>query len=118
MIRSILAHIAAGIAGLLIADRFAPGVHIFGPVELLLTAGAVLGIINAVLRPILQTITLPIRILSLGLSSFAVNMLLVWAVDILFAEVVIPGVIGLFWTTIAVWGAGIVVSPFFRQQRT
>jgi len=38
-----------------------------------LFAAAVLGILNAVLRPILILLTLPINILSLGLFTFVIN---------------------------------------------
>jgi putative membrane protein len=36
-------------------------------------AAAVLGILNAVLRPVLIVLTLPINILSLGLFTFVIN---------------------------------------------
>ncbi len=41
-----------------------------------LSAAAMLGILNAVLRPVLIIITLPINIITLGLFTFVINALL------------------------------------------
>jgi putative membrane protein len=49
-------------------------------------AAAVLGLINAILRPILILLTLPLTILSLGLFIFILNAILV-----LFASTIVPG---------------------------
>jgi putative membrane protein len=61
-----------------------------------LFAAAVLGILNAVLRPIALLLTLPINILSLGLFTFIINALM-----LKMASGIIPGfgVYG-FWTAI------------------
>jgi len=42
-------------------------------------AALVLGLLNAIIRPILIFLTLPITILSLGLFIFVLNGLLIWA---------------------------------------
>ncbi|MBU0991370.1 MAG: phage holin family protein [Proteobacteria bacterium] len=58
-------------------------------------AAAVLGIFNAVLRPILLIITLPINILSLGLFTFVINAMLLNMAGI------IPGFeVRGFWTAV------------------
>ena len=49
-------------------------------------AAAVLGILNAVLRPVLIILTLPLNILSLGLFTFVINAFL-----LKMASGVIPG---------------------------
>lgn len=41
-----------------------------------LVAAAVLGVVNAVIRPILVVLTLPINILTLGLFTFVINALM------------------------------------------
>ena len=55
------------------------GVHIKGFGTAILVA-VVLGLINALIRPILFLLTLPINILSLGLFTFVLNALLFWSV--------------------------------------
>jgi putative membrane protein len=49
-------------------------------------AALVLGLVNAVLRPILVILTLPATILTLGLFLFVINALLFW-----FVAEVVPG---------------------------
>jgi putative membrane protein len=58
--------------GLFVADRLLPGIAIHGTGTFLL-AGALLGIANAVVRPIVVLLTLPITIVTLGLFLFVVN---------------------------------------------
>ena len=58
--------------GLWVATQVVPGIRIDGAVTL---AGAalLLGIVNAVVRPVLVVLTLPITILTLGLFLLVVN---------------------------------------------
>ncbi|BFD24926.1 MAG: phage holin family protein [Candidatus Parcubacteria bacterium] len=46
-----------------------------------LIVAIILGLINALVRPLLIILTLPINILSLGLFTFVINALLVWFVS-------------------------------------
>ncbi|MEK7542572.1 MAG: phage holin family protein [Patescibacteria group bacterium] len=103
MIQTVLLHILAGIAGLWIAIRFVPGVEFTGSTQLLLIAGFILGILNATIKPLLNLLTLPIRILTLGLSGLVINLLLVWSLDLLFSEIEFIGFLPLLWTTLIVW---------------
>ena len=45
-----------------------------------LVAALVLGLLNAVVRPVLVLLTLPVTVLTLGLFIFVINALLFWAV--------------------------------------
>ena len=45
-----------------------------------LIAALVLGLINALIRPVLVLLTLPVTVLTLGLFIFVINGLLFWAV--------------------------------------
>ena len=58
--------------GLWIATRWINGIRIDDAATLVL-AGALLGIINAIVRPIAIVLTLPITILTLGLFLLVVN---------------------------------------------
>lgn len=51
-----------------------------------LIVAVVIGVINAVLRPILVAVTLPINFVTLGLFTFVINALL-----IMLAAAVVPG---------------------------
>lgn len=45
-----------------------------------LIAALVLGLVNALIRPILVLLTLPVTVLSMGLFIFVINGLMFWAV--------------------------------------
>lgn len=58
--------------GVLLAARLIPGIFV-SSASAALAAGLVLGVINAVIRPVLIILTLPFTILTLGLFIFIVN---------------------------------------------
>lgn len=109
--------IISGILGLWLADRFVPGVDFTGDWKTLLYAGLTLGLINSFVKPILKLITLPIRLLTLGLFGLIINIAIVWAVDIFFAELIINGLYPLLWTTLIVWGLGILFPLFLPKKK-
>ena len=65
-------------AALLLVANIYPGVVVtsFGSA---LIAALVLGLLNALLRPILVLLTLPVTVLTLGLFLFVINALMFWA---------------------------------------
>lgn len=86
---------------IMVASYLLDGIEIAGffPV---LGAAAMLGVLNAFLRPVLIILTLPINVLSFGLFTFIINALLLKMVS-----GVIPGFdVHGFWT--AVWGSLII----------
>jgi len=56
-----------------------PGVQVSGFYYALLVV-AVLGLVNALIRPIIVVLTLPINILTLGLFTLIINGLMFWMV--------------------------------------
>ena len=64
-----------------------------------LITALVLGLVNALIRPVLILLTLPINILMLGLFTFVINGLLFWFVASFVSGFFVAG----FWP--AVWGA-------------
>lgn len=62
--------------GLWVASKILPGVR-FASTESLLWAAVLLGIVNAVVRPILIILTIPITILTLGLFLLVINGLMI-----------------------------------------
>jgi putative membrane protein len=73
------------IAILIISYLFPRVIKVDGFLAALITA-FVLGIINAILRPILVILTLPVTILTLGLFLLVINGLLLWL-----AAAIVPG---------------------------
>ena len=80
-------------AAIIITAYLLPGVAVEGFLAALVTA-LILGLINAIIRPILILLTLPLNILTLGLFTLVINALLV-----MLAAAVVPGfaVKGFWW---------------------
>jgi putative membrane protein len=96
--------------GLWIATRWVSGIRIDDAGTLIL-AGALLGIMNAIVRPIAILLTLPITILTLGLFLLVVNAAMVALVAAILPGFHIPGG---FWsafaTALIVWITGWIGS--------
>jgi putative membrane protein len=67
IIRFVVSALALGVTTYLV-----PGMHSYS-VPALLVAALILGILNAIIRPILFLLTLPINLLTLGLFTFIIN---------------------------------------------
>jgi putative membrane protein len=67
-----LARLVLNSVAIVIAAWFVPGVHVRGPAPALI-AGVLLGLVNALVRPVLLILTLPFTLLTLGLFIFVVN---------------------------------------------
>jgi len=118
--------IVTGILGFWLATKFVPGVSLelipgqsslFGMEftavwQILVLTGSALGLINFFIKPVLKIITLPLRVLTFGLFSLVINMVMGWAVDIVFPELVILGLIPLFWTTIIIWALSFLLGLY------
>jgi putative membrane protein len=108
--------ILVSILAIFLAVKFVPGVTLnvlpgksvyFGikftqDWQILILIGIVLGLINFFIKPILNLITLPLRILTLGLFSLVINMAIIFFLDIIFIELDISGISSLFFTTLIV----------------
>ena len=75
----LLLHWVLNAIALLIVAHVVPGVSVSDPVAALVAA-VLLGLANAVVKPILVLLTLPVTILTLGLFIFVINGLLFWFV--------------------------------------
>jgi len=95
--------------GLWVATMWVPGVHVTS-VGTLLLAGIVLGLVNAVVRPIAFILTLPITILTLGLFLLVLNALMVSLVAWMIPGFHVDGFKSAFLTAIIVWLVGWVAS--------
>lgn len=67
-----LVRLVVNAIALIIVAYLLPGVHV-SSFTAALVAALILGIVNAVLRPILIVLTLPVVILSLGLFTLVIN---------------------------------------------
>jgi len=76
---NLLLRLIVNAAALYLVAYLVPGVQVSSPLGALVAA-FVLGIVNAILRPILIILSLPLEILTLGLFTFVINAVLFWFV--------------------------------------
>ncbi|MDI6883318.1 MAG: phage holin family protein [Patescibacteria group bacterium] len=105
--KRLLLYIVAGFLGLYLATLLVPGVEVKGDftetIKILFFAGVVLGLINLFLKPLLEFLTFPLKLLTFGLFSLVLNMITVELTDILFPKLEILGFWPLFWTGLLIW---------------
>ncbi|NCF25574.1 MAG: phage holin family protein [Gammaproteobacteria bacterium] len=87
--------------GLFLASTLVPGVSITGAWTFILAA-ILLGLVNAVVRPVAFVLTLPITLITLGLFILVLNAAMFGLVAVFFDNFVVSG----FWS--ALFGAIIV----------
>lgn len=83
---------------LLLVSYIVPGIHFANNWSLFLTV-IVFGLINALIRPLVIILTIPVNILTLGLFTLIINALMFW----LTASIVKGFEVANFWA--AFWGA-------------
>lgn len=87
---------------LLLVANLVPGIHV-GSLYTALLVALVLGIINAVLRPLLLLLTLPITVLTLGIFALIVNALLFWLASTVVKGFMVDGFVPAFWGALLLW---------------
>ena len=91
---------------LLITAYVVEGIQVTG-VSTLFLAAALLGILNALIRPILIILTLPINIITLGLFTFVINGAMLWLVSLIIKGFIIqgfwPAVVGALLISVVSW---------------
>ena len=108
MLRFII-RILGNVVALYVAFLVVPGFLITGSWVQYLAAGLILAVLNFILRPILKLISLPLILLTLGLFTLVINMLILWLLDYLLAFISIQSLMALVLGTIIVS----VVNLFF-----
>lgn len=94
--RSLLIRWAILALGISAAAWLFNGVHVEGGFWSYVWVAAILGLVNAALRPILVLLTLPLTILTFGLFLLVVNAMTLGITDWLSSAIEIDG----FWTTL------------------
>jgi putative membrane protein len=105
--------------GLWLAAELVPGIEVRG-LWTLLGAALLLGIVNAVVRPLLVILTLPITLLTLGLFLLVVNAAMLGLVAWMFDNFTIsgfwPAVFGSIVVSLTGWLASYFIGPRGRIE--
>lgn len=112
MTRFLLRTVVAAL-GLWLATELINGFHIASPVTLILAA-LLLGVCNALVRPVLLILTLPITLLTLGLFLLVVNAAVIGLVALLLPGFGIDGFLPALWGSLIVSFIGWIGSLTFK----
>ena len=102
---SFLFQILAGIFGVYLAAEFLPNVSFIGTRQTLLLIGLVFGIINYLIKPIINFFLTPLRLLTFGLIGLVINIGIVWFIsNIIFPNnLKITNFSSLLYATLIIW---------------
>jgi putative membrane protein len=82
----------------------------------LILASLILGILNAIVRPILIFLTLPINILSLGLFILVINAFLLFFVSKMVGGFEIASFLKAFWAALSITVISAVLNHLVREK--
>ncbi|MBL8771660.1 MAG: phage holin family protein [Phenylobacterium sp.] len=117
MARFVLRAVFAAL-GLWVASRIVPGVVVTSTGSLI-AAALLLGIVNALVRPIVVILTLPLTLLTLGLFLLVVNAMMIGLVAVLLqgfqVHGLVPGVLAAIVTGFASWIGNAAIKDGRRE---
>jgi putative membrane protein len=95
--------------GLLLAAAIVPAISYQHDLGTLLLAGAILGLVNFALRPLVILLTLPAVVLSFGLALLAINALMLWLTGKLVEGLHVGGFFSTLAGALIVWLANLLM---------
>jgi putative membrane protein len=115
--KSLAAKLIAGIAGIAVSVYLLKGIATSDSILTVLLAGIAIGLLFYFVKPLLNVLTFPIRLITLNLFSFIIVMFLVWVVDVLFStHLEINGLKNLFWVSLIVWASDLLFSNILKSE--
>jgi len=78
--KSLIRTLILNIAVVFFAAWILPGLSYSNDFQILILAAAALGLVNMVVRPLVKLVTLPINLLTLGIFSWLINVLMLYLV--------------------------------------
>jgi len=100
----------------LIAAHIIPGISYGENTMVLLGASLLLGIINALVRPVLLILSIPFILVTMGLFILIINALLLWFVSAVIPPFQVEGFWSAFFGAIVISLVSWLLSAFFRSS--
>ncbi|NQV89810.1 phage holin family protein [Candidatus Uhrbacteria bacterium] len=82
-----------------------------------LIAALVLGLVNALIRPLLFILTLPVTIITLGLFSFVINALMIWLVSTIVKGFNVEGFVPALLAALLLWVISLATNWLIKQSK-
>ncbi|WP_242049109.1 phage holin family protein [Planktothrix sp. FACHB-1365] len=111
---SLLTLVATALS-LLIVDLVVPGVNL-ATFPAALIAAAAIGGVNAFVKPVISTLSLPLNFLSLGAFSFVVNGLCFWLASVLVPGFQVYGFLGFILGPVILSAVNTFLNSYFVEK--
>jgi len=98
----IILRIIANALAIYLAARYVPGFFFTGTWLNYLVAGAILGLFNALIRPILALISLPLIFLTFGLFHIVINIIILFLAANFIPQLQIQGLWAAIWSLVII----------------
>ena len=83
----------------------------------LFIAGAIFGIVNTIIRPIVVFLSLPAVVLTLGIALFFINMFMLWLTSLIVDDLAVGGFWDYVGATAVIWIVNLLVDLLLRPRR-
>lgn len=84
------------------AARVVPGIELSGEFVPVLVVAGVFGLVNALIRPLVLLLSLPLVVLTLGLFTLVINALMLMLTGFLVASLSVSGFWAAFWGSLLI----------------
>ena len=115
MLRNVLIRLLINSAALWVADVIFSGIH-FRNFTTLLIAAIIFGLLNALLKPVLIILTLPVNILTLGIFTLVINGLILKITSGLLDGFYLDDFVTAFFAAIFISLVSILLNKLLREK--
>ncbi len=112
----LIIHILSNAIGIWAAVRLVNGIHFYGNWKWLILAGAVLGLVNFLVKPIVKIISLPLIWVTLGLFTVIINVLMLNLAAKIVGALVIDTWTASFWAVIIISSINYLASSLINNN--
>ncbi|MDI6778434.1 MAG: phage holin family protein [Patescibacteria group bacterium] len=116
MLRLII-HVLSNALGIWASARLVPGIYFDGGWGWLILAGAVLGLVNFFIKPIVKIISLPLIWITLGLFTIVINVLMLNLAAKIVGALVIETWTAAFWAVVIISAINYAVSLVIKEEK-
>lgn len=110
-------HVAANALAIFVAAYFVKEITFIGDWVDYLIVGAVLTVVNLIIRPILKIISAPIILVTMGLFSLVINAALLFGVDWFVEGLSISGIMGYVWGSLIVAIINAIIIGAYKKTK-
>lgn len=111
----IIVQVLINAIAIFVAAKVVPGISFTGDNITLITAGFLMGLINFFIKPVLKLISFPLILVTLGLFTIVINIILLEVLAYIVPEFKIADLAAAFWGVIVISAVNIFFSAMAKK---